>query len=287
MGIRNVIWVLLAAAFLALPGKAAAAESFDSCTNVITTLPATISKSGTWCLKQDLTTSALGGTAIMINANDVTLDCNGYKIDGANAGVDTKMFGIRGGDRLNVTVRHCMVRGFYVGMYLYGANGGGHLVEDNRFDVNRYIGMQVEGDGSIARRNIVTDTGGSTALNSFGIYGRYTMDLLDNTVSTVFIRAGLYGATYGIYATDNLGGSVSGNRVRQVLKAGTGSPRALQTTYSGRITVQGNDLIGNGSAARVGLGCHGTNSRARNNVISGFTTAMSNCGDAGGNDVSP
>ncbi len=287
MGIRNCIWVLFAAAFLALPGKAAAAESYDSCTNVITALPATITKSGTWCLKQDLTTAALSGAAITINANDVTLDCNGFKIDGANAGADTKMYGIRGLGRLNVSVRHCMVRGFYVGMYLYGIDGGGHLVEDNRFDVNRYIGMQVEGDGSIARRNIVTDTGGSSLATSFGIYGRYTVDLLDNTVSTVFVRAGLNGPTYGLYATDNLGGSISGNRIRQVLKAGTGAVRALQTTNSGRITVQGNDLIGNGFAASVGLGCHGANSRARNNVVSGFTTAVSNCGDAGGNDISP
>ena len=68
------------------PHVAQAAESYDSCKGFITSLPVSISTPGTWCLKQDLATSLASGNAVTILANDVTLDCNGFKIDGTAAG---------------------------------------------------------------------------------------------------------------------------------------------------------------------------------------------------------
>src|SRR5688572_33166642 len=109
----TMILTLLAMSLLAsIPGKAAAAESYDSCKGVITALPATITTPGTWCLKQDLATLLASGNAITVKANDVTLDCNDFKLDGSGAGVSTKTIGIRAVDVSNVTVRHCNVRGF-------------------------------------------------------------------------------------------------------------------------------------------------------------------------------
>ena len=43
---------------------------------------------------------------------------------------------------------------------MYGGSGG--LVEDNLIESNTYTGINVEGDGTMIRRNRVIDTGGTT-----------------------------------------------------------------------------------------------------------------------------
>src|SRR5687768_16439274 len=118
--------VLLVAVHVA---PAHAAESYDNCTGFIETLPATISTQGTWCLKHDVSTAITSGNAITIAANNVTLDCNDFKVGGLAAGDSSAANGVYAASRLNATVRQCGVRGFSQGIWLDGA---GHLVEDNR-----------------------------------------------------------------------------------------------------------------------------------------------------------
>src|SRR5688500_982965 len=124
-----VIATLLAGLWAAMP-TARAAESYDNCTGFIDSLPATISTQGTWCLRKDVSTSMTSGIAITVAANNVTVDCNDFKIGGLAAGNDSSAFGIFT-DRQNVTVRHCSIRGFFYGIYLIGA---GNLIEDNLLD---------------------------------------------------------------------------------------------------------------------------------------------------------
>lgn len=285
MRFRSIILTLLVVSPLAaMPGKGIAAESYDSCKGVITALPATITTPGTWCLKQDLATLLASGSAITVKANDVTLDCNDFKLDGSGAGVSTKTFGIRAVDVSNVTVRHCNVRGFSTGIYISGVNGG-HLVEDNRLDSNTATGIRVDGDGAVVRKNIVLDTGGSSVVTrSDGIYTRYSVDILDNTVAGVFANTG---STNGIYTDSNASGSVSNNRVRGVLRSATGPAAGIYSANSGRMTLHRNNITGNASASSIGLRCSSNAGRAKDNVILGFATGLSVCANAGGNDVAP
>lgn len=279
---RSIIIVLLVMAIM--PGKVEAAESYDSCKGTIAALPATISTPGTWCLKQNLSTLAATGNAITVTASDVVIDCNGFMIDGSAVGAGTRTIGIRTATASGTTVRNCNIRGFYIGVYLVGT-AGAHLVEDNHLDSNAVAGVWVEGDGSIARRNTILDTGGSSVgAGAFGIYAKYSVDLLENTVSGVFATSG---DTYGIRTYSNPSGSIDGNRVRGVLKSGTGAARGIDNGNSGRITVSDNNVTGDGSASSIGLRCAGASGRAKNNVISGFPTAIFLCGNAGGNDTSP
>src|SRR5687768_7170485 len=81
------------------PPTARAAASYDNCTGFVTTLPATIATQGVWCLKQDLSTAITSGNAIAITANNVTLDCNGFKLGGLSAGPASTATGI-GSSRL-------------------------------------------------------------------------------------------------------------------------------------------------------------------------------------------
>src|SRR5690606_34496442 len=113
-------------------------------------LPAVITAQGTWCLRKDLSTSMTSGNAIEIATNNVTLDCNDFKIGGLAAGPATRAVGIHVSERANATVRHCNVRGFSTGALM---SGSGHLVEDNTFDSNTTNGIHAFGRDSVIRNN--------------------------------------------------------------------------------------------------------------------------------------
>jgi len=279
---------LLLAILLSAPFAAQAAESYDNCTGYITSVPATISTQGTWCLKQDLATNIASGAAITINTNNVTIDCNDFKIGGLAAGVGTATYGIFAQDRLNATIRHCNIRGFYVGVFFNGASGGGHSIEDNRFDGNTRFGMLIEGDGSVIRRNRIFDTGGTTGLaNVFGIYSQFSVDILDNTISDVVATTGSDGAASGIYTDFNAGGRISGNGVSGLMKDGAGVEYGIYNINSDRVSLRGNYVVGTVSTGSVGIGCTSSHDGARDNEITGFVTAVATCTDGGGNTVIP
>jgi hypothetical protein len=268
---------------LGVPQVTRAAESYDNCTGYITSVPAAINSQGTWCLKQDLTTSISSGTAIKINADNVTLDCNDFKLDGLAAGAATHAYGINASGRLNTTVRNCNIRGFFYGALL---TGSGHAAEDNRFEGNTYIGLDIQGDGSVARSNRVFDTGGSTQVASaYGIAVNDSVDVLDNTVTNVFARSGGNGNAYAIFTSGNASASINGNRVRGEHGDGTGIAYGIYNSLSDRITLRNNDVVGDGSSGSVGLRCANAHGRARENVINGFFTGVSICSNDAGNVI--
>src|SRR5690606_14805653 len=104
-----------------------------------------------------------------VTTNNVTIDCNDFKIGGLAAGSGTATYGIYANDRFNLTVRNCNIRGFQIGIIT--TEGGGHLIEDNGLDANTYIGIRVRSSGSTIRNNRVVDTGGSTVFRgtAYGI----------------------------------------------------------------------------------------------------------------------
>jgi hypothetical protein len=302
--IACALFLLAMAVMLGTPRAARAAESYDNCTGFINSVPAIISTQGTWCLKKDLTTAIASGAAITIATNNVTIDCNDFKLGGLPAGTGTQTFGIYAEDRSNATVRHCNIRGFWFGLYFSGSDPfntpGGHSVEDNRFDGNTQYGILVYGDGSIIRRNRVLDTGGSTVGSSAaGIVATDNVDVIDNTVSGVAATSGSNGSATGIGANSNPNdhgsSSVSGNRVRNLLKAGTGhivginvdmTNPGLDNLYN-HVVLSNNDVAGNAGAGNIGIDCDSSNGRAKDNIVSGFTTGFDTCSDDSGNVVSP
>lgn len=273
---RPAVPASIVLALLLSPATTHAAESHDSCTGFIDSIPATIGTQGTWCLRSNVGTAMTSGAAITIAANNVTVDCNGFKIGGLAAGSNTTAFGIYAFDRLNATVRHCTIRGFRYGVALFGTSGGGHVVEDSRLDHNTYVGVDVTGDGSVVRRNQVLDTGGG-GTHAYGIRTLYEVDVLDNTVSGVLPGGNGNGnnSAYGIYTNSNPNGSINGNRVRGLVPQGTGGVYGIYNNVPHRLVVRGNDVV-NTSSATVGAGimCANTGeytSLAYDNVILGFS----------------
>ncbi len=281
---------LLVLSGLSVSLPAHAAQSYDNCTGFITSVPTTITTQGTWCLSKDLSTAVTSGAAITIATNNVILDCNDFKLGGLAAGLATQTAGVYAVDRFNLTVRHCNVRGFLYGVQLEatsGASGGGHAVENNRFDGNTRTAVIVRGDGSVVRGNRIFDTGGATVGNgnAYGIATTYNVDVLDNTVSGVVATSGSVGSGIGIQTFLNTSNSVNGNRVNGVLGDGANTGTAMYNFSSARIAMRDNDLLGSAATGSVGIFCQDGNASAKDNEINGFSNPLATCSDDGGNSV--
>jgi hypothetical protein len=284
----RTLLLLCVTPLLSIPGAARAAESYDNCAGFITSVPAVISTQGTWCLKQDLATAMASGNAITIATNNVTIDCNNFKLGGLAAGVGTQAIGINAFDRQNATVRHCNIRGFYNGILIESDTTGGHLVEDNRFDGNTYSAIHVTGDGSTVQRNRVFDTGGTTVFDDArAIVTFYNVDVIDNTIAGVTARSGAGSYAIGIQTTSNGTGSVNGNRLSGLLGDAGGGSYAIYNFSDSRMAVHDNDLLGSADPGSVGIVCMTGKASARNNVINGFSSPWTACTDSGGNAVIP
>jgi parallel beta-helix repeat protein len=254
-----------------------AAQSYDNCNNFIDTLPATISTQGVWCLHKDLSTNITSGKAITIAANNVTIDCNDFKLGGLAAGPGSTAIGIYAIYRQNATVRRCNVRGFFYGTSLDGDGGAGHLVEDNRLDNNLFAGIYVAGDNNLIRRNRVFDTGSERQI-VYGILA--SADIIDNTIAGVFGYQSSDSRPRGIVVFGN-GAVVRDNRIRGLAAVAPGTARGISIGTKG-IIVDGNTIIADAATSGKGIGLYelatsDADATCSNNIVRGFTENYSGC----------
>jgi hypothetical protein len=273
----------------ALPAPARATESFDACSGTIAALPAVVGAQGTWCLKQDLNTGISSGNAITITTNNVTIDCNGFKLGGLSAGPSAMTVGIVAANRQNVTVRNCNIRGFLIGMALIG---DGHIVEDNRVEGSFGNGIAVSGDNGMIRRNQVLSIGGNTGgASPNGISSDGSIDVIDNTVADVVANSGSGVLAIGIEIAGAGSRSIAGNRIRNIIGDGDGAA-ASQAIYNvfnatSGASIRDNTLDGGGSAG-MGINCWApelfivSGNHVQGFVGEGIATA---CVNGGGNVV--
>jgi len=275
---------LLAGACLWLAAaQVSAAESYDNCTGFIDALPATISTQGTWCLRKDLSTSITSGNAITVATNNVTIDCNDFKLGGLAAGLGTSALGIRADNRVNITIRQCVLRGFWSGSFIQ--DGAGTLIEDNRVDNSTTVGLWVDGDNSILRRNHVSDTGGNTGGNVAGIISQGDNTLIaDNVVSGVTGTSDVDGESRGI-AFSGYAGLIRGNYISSILP-GAGVAKGIAGTVGYMTIIEQNVIINPVATAGRGMDVSAASNRpvCLNNRVRNFTvSAYDTCIDGGGN----
>jgi hypothetical protein len=204
--LRTFAVLILAGLASVLPARAA--DDYDACAGFIDSVPATITSQGVWCLRKDLSTAIASGSAITIATNNVTIDCNGFKLGGLAAGPVSLAWGIYASERRNVAVRGCNIRGFHYGILIFG--GAGHLVEDNRIDRSLFTGIHLHGDNSRVLRNAVYNTGGALGYREArGIDA--SAEVAENAVSGLFADLDA-GVLFGIGAS-GAGTSVRDNSV--------------------------------------------------------------------------
>jgi parallel beta-helix repeat protein len=263
--------------------RPASAETYHACTSYISVVPATITQPGVYCLATKLS-SASSTTFVSVNTNNVTIDCNGHMLDASGAGLGNTSTGVYANVRNGTQVRNCTFKGFKSAIWLIGSTGRGNVVEDNIIDGSTYVGIIMNGDNSVVRRNVVVNTGGSTLYPTpYGIYAYNSVDVTDNTIAGVTARTGGGGSAYGIYTNNPNGGTVSGNRVRNLSKDGAGATYGIYIYATGRQVVQVNDLFCSVATASVGVYCSTISTHVRNNVINGWSTAIAG-GCVQGND---
>jgi hypothetical protein len=183
---RHVLAIALTLGAGIAPGLARAAHSYGTCSGYIDSLPATVSTSGTWCLRSDLLSAPSSGAAITVESDFVVIDCNDFRISGLDAGTSTFATGISVRDSAshNVIVRNCQIEGFRYGVAMMGFS---HLIENNTIDASTFVGISIRGSFTVVRNNLVRETGGRPGADeAFGIVmlGEFGT-ALDNTVAGV------------------------------------------------------------------------------------------------------
>ena len=278
--IRRAAATSLLLSLLSMP---AAAETWATCTGTVASLPAVITTQGVWCVDRDLATAMSSGVAITIAANNVTLDCNGYKLGNLAAGVTTAAVGIQSSGRVNATIRGCHVRGFANGIHLTGSIGAsptsaGHLVEDNHVEASTTNGMLVKGLNSTIRRNRLHDLGLSPTQGVAGIAAIGSVDVVDNVVDGVQAAAGTANAVWGIYAQPLHGTLIGHNEIRGVLPAlGFGWGIFIAGT-DGRLSAVRDNMIVRAAPSTMWASCSpGSTAAVRDNLAMGWTTGSTSC----------
>jgi len=269
--------VLLTAAAMVFPVKA---ETIN-CT-AITSPGATINSPGIYCLTGNI--DAPGGfntgNAIHIKANNVTLDLNGWKLDGEAAGTATQATGILV-EADNVTIQNGTIRGFRSGILFYGRGG---VVQNIHAAQITSLGILVSGDGIVVRSNQLLDIGGSTVSANMTAYGIVVLGN-NNLVENNFIASLTSGASaqeYGILAANADLSMLRGNFVTDSAKpTGGGKSYGIAALGSTGLTVRENNVTNYNSGIIYGLGSAG---KYMNNLTSNVGTAFSGGTSVGTND---
>src|SRR5690606_34221996 len=236
------------------PGGARAAESYDNCSGFITSLPAVVSSQGVWCLRKDLSTGIGSGNAITIATNNVTIDCNGFRVGGLAAGPASTARGIQAQGRSNLSVRHCNIRGFRVAIEFDG--GAGHLVEHNRLDSNLYAGIDITESARnvTVRNNSIYDTGGAPGLVRVIAISGYNGTVEGNTVSGVYSNtpSTLSLGPMGIFWRGH-GSVIRDNHVSNLDSANGNNLVAGIITTGGSIVIEDNVVLAGAPGVGYGL----------------------------------
>ena len=253
------------------------AETID-CT-AITSLPYVISNSGIYCLTDNLSTGITSGSAIDIQANNVTIDLNGWRLGGLPAGNGTQTIGINSLQRKNITIKNGTVRGFYWGILLNDSppytTSQGHVVENIRAEQNTFIGISVTGVGNIVRNNQIVDTADSIHNPSrYGltIYGQGTR-VLNNDIVGVAATGG--GIAIGLFVESSNGAVIQRNRIHSITSE-TGGGRGINITSSNNIITVDNRITDiNNPGTDYGIFYEGSTGKYMNNLTSNVETAFS------------
>jgi parallel beta-helix repeat protein len=110
-------------------------------------------------------------------ANNNTLDCKGFTIDGDDTGSD---WGLYLNYVQNNTIRNCIIKDFLYGIYLVSSSN--NILTNNTANTNMWVGILLEGYSS---NNILTNNTANT--NTWdGIYLEYSLNntITNNTANT-------------------------------------------------------------------------------------------------------
>ena len=225
---KRMTAVLVLAGLAGLAGTARADET-TLCNTFITAVPFTITAQGHYCFNRNLSTGMTTGNAITINVDYVVLDLNNFKLGGGSAGLGTNTVGVFSRNHRNVTVRNGNIRGFKYGVQLIGTFAGNIVIENNVLDGNTLFGVETDGDSSLVRNNLVTNTGGSLSASgnwSYAISGGYS-DTSSGSNGTSVARDNVVTNTFSTYGATGIGATVVDHNIVALGETGGAGNRGV------------------------------------------------------------
>jgi parallel beta-helix repeat protein len=181
--------------------------------------------------------------AIVVTADNIVIDGNGYTLQGTGSG-----YGIYLNNRLGITITNVAVSGFTYGIYLHSSSSNtisGNTVSGNnrgiylfRYSSSNTISGNMISDNSdygiFLRRDCSSNTisGNTVSDNWWGIHehqNSHTNTISGNTVS---------GSWYGIYMRSSPRNTITGNTV-------SGNNRGFRLYYSHASSIFHNNIIDN------------------------------------------
>jgi hypothetical protein len=258
-------------------GGVPAARAQTQCTTKIAAVPFTINVSGNYCLDKHLATTATAATnAITINADYVTLNLNGFKLDGSAAPPGVRK-GIYALNRRSIVIRNGVVRGFARGVSLEGA-GAAHVVEDLRVEQSAAAGIWLEGEGMVVRGCKVAGTSPptpDTSVDGIRVSGGEARILGNDVLDTVPTGSGM---ARSIVLSGSAASVVDSNRIGNASLVPGTTGIAIVSAFdlllsSNTFSVLENGLVFDGSSS----------GKYRDNLTSGVTNPYSGGDDAGNN----
>jgi hypothetical protein len=247
--LRGSVAAAVVAVVATLPAASPPAHAESSACTVVSSLPATLSVPGRYCLAQDFTIGPESGLAILITADDVDLDCNDHVIH-LNAPAGNSAFGVQvQGERRGVRVRNCGIDGFEYGLFVSGGTGGGARLQGNRIVRAGSYGIFVSGNNNLVEDNFVgTQRGGSSTYPN-GIYLSGEPDravgnvVRRNTVTDMQPEIPASAGSAGIAVRYQHGTVIEDNVVTAIRsRAGAGS-YGIITDHATHLTVRGNTVL--------------------------------------------
>ncbi len=139
---------------------------------LISSLPYTISTSGSYYIAGNLTST---GSGIIVDVDDVTIDLNGFAINGPGTGTG---YGISISNQKNVEIKNGTVRDFgSYGIRCNYSTDEGHRVINVRVIENAGNGISFTGKGHFIKACTVINNG-----TGIGIKASYGATIINNTV---------------------------------------------------------------------------------------------------------
>jgi hypothetical protein len=277
MRIKNMRNRILAALAFLLSSVPCVGAETTVCTGKVTAVPFTISASGNYCFDRNLTTAPTATTnAITINADYVTLDLNGFKLDGSPAPPGARR-GIFATNRKGLVVRNGVVRGFARGVSLEGT-GSSHLVEDLRAEGHTQAGIWAEGSGIVVRGCKVSSTLPLTPdTSSVGIYvlGSQARLLHNDVLDTLATGSGL---ARSIVLEGGASSVVESNRVSNAVLASGSTGIVIASAQDLLLSANTFSTLDYGLVFEVE-----SYGKFRDNTTAGVNTPYTGGSDVGGN----
>jgi hypothetical protein len=254
--------------------------SAQSCTP-ISTVPTSINSPGHYCLTQNLRYEGsvpvpyVNDYAIRIFSDDVTLNFNGYVLQGGvNASINPFSVAVNTSSRKNTVIRNGVIRNFGAAIVLHsGLTGTGSIVEKMTVEGSILNGIWVTGLNAIVRDNRVLNM--SAANTTHWVQG-ITVDGANARVTNNIVSNLVCGPSPGMatgIVINSPSATVKDNTVAN-LSGGFVSGIGIGQTSSGSF-IQDNVIVsavtpGNGISAFVGA----NNLAVEGNTVTGFTTGL-------------